>query len=59
LGSDDWGKLFGILAGLWLLGQIFGKSKVDYFRCWKCNNLIPPKTNPCPYCRANVDWGSA
>lgn len=48
--------LAGIGAGLWLLGKALSSKKVDYYRCWKCNNLIRPNTNPCPYCGAQIDW---
>jgi hypothetical protein len=63
MGKDDddaltgLGIIAGILAGAWLLGKALSSKKVEYFRCWNCNNLIVPNTNPCPYCRSHIDWG--
>lgn len=58
--DDDFIKalaiLAGIGAGLWLLGKALSNKKVDYYRCWNCNNLITPHTNPCPYCGVFIDW---
>lgn len=50
--------LAGIGAGIWLLGKALSNKKVDYYRCWNCNNLITPNIDPCPYCRSKIDWGS-
>jgi len=58
--EDDFLKGLGTLAliggGLWLLKEIFGKKDVKYYRCWNCQKLIMPFTNPCPFCGVGIDW---
>ena len=54
--------LFFIGAGvaLWLLSQIFKSptKKVEYYRCPGCRRMITPRTNPCPFCKTRLIWGS-
>lgn len=55
--DDDWIGALAVLGGLWLLGQIFSKKKVDYFKCWNCNRILAPNTQVCPFCKSRIDWG--
>lgn len=35
------------------------KKERAYYRCWNCQGLIKPFTNPCPFCRVGIDWSAS
>jgi len=57
--GDAWVAGLIILGGLWFLSQLLKPTKkIEYNRCWNCKRLVIPKTNPCPYCKVQLLWGS-
>ena len=43
--------------GLLLLAAALSKNKVEYYRCWNCNRVIPQNKYQCPYCGAHNSFG--
>jgi len=57
MGRNALTKVGGILVGLWLLGELTkGGGHAKTYRCWRCNGMITPNQNICPWCRAKQNW---